>query len=103
MKKHIKIYLKHFGLTGHEFIPCEICGSKANDIHHIKCKGMGGSKTKDSIENLMALCRAEHEKYGDKKKYLDFLIEKHNKYLFKDNSILLCSQTPEDLILVERG
>jgi 5-methylcytosine-specific restriction endonuclease McrA len=26
---------------------------------------MGGTKTKDSIENLMALCRQCHVQYGD--------------------------------------
>jgi 5-methylcytosine-specific restriction endonuclease McrA len=30
------------------------------DIHHIEPRGMGGSKTLDVIENLMALCRECH-------------------------------------------
>lgn len=38
---------------------------------------MGGSKTKDFIENLMACCRHDHEKYGDKSQYYDFLKETH--------------------------
>jgi 5-methylcytosine-specific restriction endonuclease McrA len=38
---------------------------------------MGGVKTKDKIENLMALCRSCHLEYGDKKQHMDFLREKH--------------------------
>lgn len=77
MKKHVKVYLDQFGYTGDEFIPCEVCGLKAVDIHHIDCRGMGGSKEKDRIENLMALCRACHIDYGDKKQHYDFLNKIH--------------------------
>lgn len=53
-------YLKHFGYGEQERVPCERCGDEAVDIHHINPKGMGGSKLKDNIENLMALCRVCH-------------------------------------------
>ena len=79
MKKHTKIYLEAFGFDISDFIPCEVCGSTAVDIHHIKARGMGGSIHKDTKENLMALCRNCHEAYGDKKKDIDFLIERHKK------------------------
>ena len=65
MKKHTKIYMKYFDYVLDDFIPCEICGSRAVDIHHIENRGSGGSKDKDVIENLMALCRADHISYGD--------------------------------------
>ena len=81
MKKHTEIYLKHFNY--HSFIPCEICGKTANDIHHIECRGMGGSKNKNDITNLMALCRQCHIDYGDKKQYKELLKEIHNKCLKK--------------------
>jgi 5-methylcytosine-specific restriction endonuclease McrA len=42
---------------------------------------MGGSKQKDYIENLQALCRECHLKYGDKKQYKEFLEEIHLKKL----------------------
>jgi hypothetical protein len=73
MKKHTKIYFDYFGYGLDSFIPCEVCGSRASDIHHIDCRGMGGSKNKDTIENLMAVCRKCHIEYGDKKEHMDLL------------------------------
>lgn len=77
MKSHTKIYFKHFGYDVSDFIPCEICGRRSVDIHHIKCRGMGGSKNHDDISNLMALCRECHILKGDKKQYIDELKEIH--------------------------
>ena len=77
MKKHTRIYLDYFGYVLDDFIPCEVCSSRAVDIHHIDCRGMGGGKTKDKIENLMALCRSCHLEYGDKKQHMEMLVEKH--------------------------
>jgi len=81
MRKHTKIYMDYFGYGKEDFISCEICGKKAVDIHHINARGMGGSKEKDSIENLMAVDRECHLKYGDKKEYMDFLKEKHQQFI----------------------
>ena len=61
MRKHTKIYLDFFGYGEQDFIPCEICGGRAVDIHHISPRGMGGSHSKDSIENLMGICRKHHD------------------------------------------
>lgn len=82
MQKHTRIYLKVMGFTIADFIPCEVCGAKSVDIHHIERRGMGGNKDSDNISNLVALCRECHIKYGDKKQYKQMLIEKHNKYLY---------------------
>jgi 5-methylcytosine-specific restriction endonuclease McrA len=81
VKKHIVVYLHHFNYDTDDFIPCEVCGAKAVDIHHIKARGMGGSNTKDVIENLQALCRKCHLDFGDKKQWMDFLIDKHKNKL----------------------
>lgn len=81
MQKHTKIYLKHFGYSADDFIPCEICSAKAVDIHHIEARGMGGSQDADDIENLMAVCRRCHIQYGDKKQYMDMLREVHERKL----------------------
>jgi predicted restriction endonuclease len=75
------MYLNHFGYDISDFIPCEVCGKTAIDIHHIEARGIGGSKEADNIENLMALCREDHLKYGDKKQYKEFLKEKHQEKL----------------------
>lgn len=83
MKKHTKVYLDHFAYCTDDFIPCECCGSKAVDIHHLDCRGIGGSKDKDFIENLMAVCRGCHEKFGDKKQYIEYLKETHLKFMEK--------------------
>ena len=73
MKNHTKIYLKALGYDETDFITSELSGKKAIDIHHIDCKGMGGSKLRDHIKNLIALCRNCHEKYGDKKQWINYL------------------------------
>jgi len=78
--------MEAFGYGMTDFIPSELSGERANDVHHIFCKGMGGDPTgsKDVIENLMALTREEHEKYGDKAQYIDFLYIKHREFMLKN-------------------
>jgi len=81
MKSYTKTYLKHFGYVADDTILCEVCGKRAQDIHHIECRGMGGSDKKDEISNLMAVCRDCHIKYGDKKQYIEYLTDIHNQHL----------------------
>jgi hypothetical protein len=81
MRKHVKVYFDYFGYDVSDFIPSELSGDYANQIHHIDCRGMGGSKDKDVIENLMALTFQEHMDYGDKKQYTDWLKEIHLKFM----------------------
>jgi len=87
MKKHVKIYHEYFGYYPGEHIPCEVCNNKAVDIHHISPRGMGGSKTKDYIENLQALCRSCHNKadFGSDEEKLtkEYLKEVHLKVMNK--------------------
>ena len=66
-----------------DFVPCECCSKPAVDIHHISARGMGGSNIRDTIENLMALCRLCHEKYGDKSQWMDYLNERHMYWMTK--------------------
>ena len=87
MKNYIITYMNFFDYFGEGFMPSEISDSSAVDIHHIICKGIGGTSDKNinCIENLIALTRDEHTKYGDKKKYYIFLINTHIKFIKKEN------------------
>lgn len=78
MKAYTKTYMDFFGYTVADFISCEVCESKAVDIHHIYARSIAKDKVND-IFNLMALCRLCHEKYGDKKDKRDFLLGKHSE------------------------
>jgi|TARA_R110000751_G_scaffold92475_2_gene180975 hypothetical protein len=69
MVKHKRIYLKFFDVGEQDFLACEMCGNRAVDIHHIQAKGMGGSKTKDFIANLIAICRECHTRCHADKDY----------------------------------
>ena len=55
-----------------------------NFLKSYKIDGLGGSKDKDTIENLMGLCRKCHIEYGDKKQYKEFLKDIHAKNYGKD-------------------
>lgn len=88
MKKYTKDYFKHFGYSLEDFMPCEVCGEKAVDLHHIDCKGMGGSTSKDNIKNIMAVCRQCHLNFGDKKEHMDFLKETHLNFLYDNGGRL---------------
>ena len=83
MKKHTKVYLSFFGFDESDFIGCEVCGKQANDIHHIEARGMGGTKQADTIQNLMAVCRDCHIKYGDKKDHKEYLQNIHDYFISK--------------------
>lgn len=80
--------MEYFGYSTGDWIPCEICGSKAVDINHIDARGMGGSKEKDVIENLMGLCRMCHADLGDIKRYKDMLKERHLNFMEKNGALV---------------
>ena len=82
MKKHTKVYLQGMGYDTTDWIPCEVCTKQAVDIHHIEPRGMGGSNDRDTIENLMALCRDCHTRYGDVKHHKEWLKQIHERRLF---------------------
>jgi 5-methylcytosine-specific restriction endonuclease McrA len=84
MQKHTQIYLQGMGYKKTDFVPCEVCGAQAVDVHHIEARGMGGNKKADVIDNLMGLCRKCHIEYGDKKQYKEFLKDIHAKNYGKD-------------------
>lgn len=78
MKKHTRIYTQYFNIGEQDFVLCEWCkNSQAVDINHIEPRGMGGSKTKDSIENLVGMCRGCHLAFEAKKIGKEELKAKH--------------------------
>lgn len=84
MQNHTKIYLEYFGYSGYEFMPCEVCGNKAVDIHHIVPRSKFGSKTKhiqDAIENLIGLCRECHDKAHNLELDKPYLTEVHFEFM----------------------
>lgn len=60
MKAYTKIYMKYFGYDESDFIPCEICGSKATEIHHLEPKSIAKAKV-NMIDNLIGICRVCHD------------------------------------------
>ncbi len=88
MRPHTKVYMQYFGYKIPEDVFCEICGKPATEIHHIFARGMGGNPNgdKDVIENLMAVCREDHVRYGDYKQHRQFLIDTHEQFLQHNRS-----------------
>ena len=79
MKKHTKIYMNYHNYDISDWIACEHCGTTAVDIHHLSGRGLGGSKNKDFIENLIALCRRCHIKAETDKNFNNQLKELNKK------------------------
>lgn len=78
---HTRIYFEAFGYDledPNQFVPSEINGKKAVDIHHIIGRGKGGE---DRIENLMALTRLQHLDWGDKKNLIWNLLSMHRQHM----------------------
>ena len=61
MVKHKANYLKFFGYTVADWIPCENCGYTASQFHHLQFKSQGGS---DDPINVMALCVSTPDREG---------------------------------------
>lgn len=85
MKKHIKIYHDALGIPLSDDCKAEriseLGGGVGTDLHHIERRGMGGSKSLDRIENIIALTNSQHRKYGDKKQYKRMLFVAHRDFL----------------------
>lgn len=73
-KPYKKVYLEYFGYGEQDYIPCENCGNRAVDVHHLKFRSQGGE---DIPENLMGLCRDCHNRAHGSKPFNQELIKKH--------------------------
>lgn len=80
MKPYTATYLRHFGYSTADWIPCEIpnCQRQGVDIHHIFARSIR-KDLENKIENLMCLCREHHSEFGDKKQHREYLQEIHNE------------------------
>lgn len=63
MKKYLRMFMKYYGYTEADSYS-ELCWYCAKnvwvEVHHIISRGMGGSKLRDTIDNLIPLCRSCH-------------------------------------------
>lgn len=77
MQKYIKNYMDYFGYSEGDYIPSELSGKPAVDIHHIIKRSQGGS---DEAENLIALTRDEHDKAETYKYSKEYLKQRHYEF-----------------------
>ena len=65
MQKHIKNYFEYYWIENENEIRCEVCWLRATDIHHIIFRShfwKNKKEEQDAIENLIALCRHDHNR-----------------------------------------
>lgn len=82
--------MKYFGFDESDFVPCEICGGKVADVHHIRSKSLA-KKLENDISNLMGLCRVHHDLAHASYQFAQNLSAIHRKYMLKH------SNNPSDL------
>jgi len=80
-QEYVKIYCKALGYDAKDptfFVPSEISGERAVDVHHI-------INREDRIENMMAVTRKEHQDYGEIKDLKVLLLKIHRRFLQINN------------------
>ena len=65
--------MNYFDYGEQDFVPCELCGNKCVDVHHLDGRGKG----KDIIGNLIGLCRDCHIKCHSSKEFNKKAKESH--------------------------
>ena len=101
MKPYLKIYIDFFDYKIPSDVTSEISGQRAVDVHHIEARGMGGSKSKDNILNLIGLTRDEHNKAESGEHSKDFLRIIHYRFIL-NNAQDAYKLSDEDLIKLNR-
>jgi HNH endonuclease len=89
VKNYVKTYLKYFGFDESDFIPCEDCGARSVEIHHLEPKSIAKAK-ENLIDNLCAVCRSCHDKAHNSRAFNEELKLIHRKKLLsvnRDNEI----------------
>ncbi len=77
--------MRYFGFDESSFIPCECCGAKAVEIHHLEAKSIAKAK-ENLIDNLCAVCRSCHDKAHGLKDFNEKLKLIHRKKLLSVTS-----------------
>lgn len=83
MTPHAKVYFRHFDIGQQDLVTCECCMKQGRadgqgfDLHHIEGRGEG----KDTIKNIMCLCRRHHTMAHDSKIPKSELQLIHNYFL----------------------
>jgi cytochrome c553 len=76
---HVANYFQAFGYDKSSFIPCEWCGAKSVEIHHVEPRSKFGSKNKaeqDAASNCIALCRSCHnDAHGPESKMIKVMFK----------------------------
>lgn len=102
MQKYQKTYLKAIGFDFEEpnainNIKSELSGKRADDIHHIKYLMTGVDRQDYPFERLIALTRDEHNKFGDKKQYFDYLLWMHYINFAYNNTLFDLKYFPDSI------
>lgn len=85
-------------MTSEDIPSCEMgCGLQIADVHHIDRRGMGGSKKKYCVEEMMGMCREEHQEFGDVRKYRSMLWWFHFIRMKERNIEIDYEKLPKDL------
>lgn len=85
MKAYTRTYLKFFGFPfdPNFFVPCEYCGAKSVDLHHLIPRSLRPDLV-NRIENIMALCRKDHDRAGKDRAFNEELKQVHRRRLLKN-------------------
>ena len=80
MQQYTKTYMDSLGFDESDFIPCQICEQRSTEIHHVISRKRD-KKLINDIQNLFAICRTCHQKYGEIKEFMPFLLKIHRAFL----------------------
>jgi hypothetical protein len=66
-------------------VPCECCGKKGTEIHHILARSKEPHLLND-IHNIQSICRTCHQEFGDRIYLMPMLLKIH-KAVLRNNGI----------------
>lgn len=81
MKPYTITYMKFFGYSVGDFMPCEYCGGPIVDVHHLVPKSIAPKHKVNLITNLCGVCRLCHERAHREVEFNNELKEVHRRKL----------------------